>query len=173
MKEKYLVTVPNNLAANRLQDKISAAYKWSEAAIVSYNLPLLSALSVCENIMLPLNYSERMTRRQAEPIVEGLLHKFGMEQALHYRQKRLNDYEILIVKFLRAIMRCPERVVFVMPHNMIPSEDYASFTVFADALTDFEITVIEHENFAGDYLETNFMETSQEKWETLVLKTSK
>lgn len=173
MKEKYLVPVPNNLIANELQDKISAAYKWNEAGIVSYNLPLLASLSVCENIMLPLNYSEHMKRRQAEPIVEGLLRKFGLEQALHYRQKRLNDYEILVVKFLRAIMRCPEHVVFVMPHSMIPTEDYASFTAFADTLDDFEVTVIEQEHFAGDYLETNFTEISHEKWETLVLKTLK
>ena len=173
MKNKHLLLVQNNLEANSLQRKIARTLSWSDTSIVSYNLPLLSRLSVCENIMLPLNYSEKMSIKQTEPVVKDLLSKFGMEQTLHYRQKRLNDYEVLIVKFLRAIMRCPKHVVFIMPYNMIPSEDYAGFTLFADTLKDFDVTIIEHENFANYYIETSFTEISQEKWETLVLETSK
>ncbi|MBQ3033339.1 MAG: hypothetical protein IJD28_03065 [Deferribacterales bacterium] len=173
MRNKYLLLVSNNLEANSVQRKIARTSTWSKTALVSYNLPLLSRLSVCENIMLPLNYSERMSRKQTEPIVKELLSKFGMEQTLHYRQKSLNDYEVLIVKFLRAIMRCPKHIAFIMPHIMVPSEYYADFTLFADTLEDFDITVVEHENFANYYIETNFTEISQEKWETHVLETLK
>lgn len=169
MSNKYLITVSNNTVANSIEQEILANSNWKNAGIVSANLPLLSALSVVENIMLPLCYSEKMSRGPAEAIVQELLTKFGLEDALHYRQKRLNEYEILIVKFLRAIMRCPKQVIFIMPHIMLPSEEYASFTVFANSLPDFDITIIEQEKFVNDYIETNFTEITYLQWQTHVL----
>lgn len=170
MNMKNLINVTSNQEANDIQDSIITKLKWEYAGVVSYNLPLLSTLSAAENIMLPLWYSEGMRRKDAEPIVKELLGKFGISFIMHYRQKKLNEYEILIVKFLRAIMRRPEHVIFIMPNNMVPSEDYATFRAFADSIKDFEVTIVEHSRYISEYIDTTFTEIRYHTWLTRVLK---
>ncbi len=169
MNKKYLLPVSSNIEATEIQRSVARNCSWKEVSIVSYNLPLMSKLSVCENIMLPINYFNKMKRKDAEPIVYELLEKFGLEHTLHYRQKILNDYEILVIKFLRAIMQFPKHIVFIMPNNMLPSEDYLTFIAFADSIIDFNITVVEHENFGNYYIDTDYMEIKKEEWLTHVL----
>lgn len=171
MSGKNIIPVTTNREAIDIQDGVTANLPWSKAGIVSYNLPLLSTLSTAENIMLPLWYSEKMRRKDVEPIVKQLLGKFGLSFILHYRQKKLNEYEILIVKFLRAIMRRPKYVLFIMPSNMVPSEDYATFKAFAESIPNFEVTIVEHTRYISEYMDTSFTETTYQNWLSKALKT--
>lgn len=167
MKMKNIIPVTASREASDMQESIIAKLGWKKAGIVSYNLPLLSTLSSVENIMLPLNYWDKMRRKDAEPIVVDLLEKFGLSFITHYRPKKLNEYEILIVKFLRAIMRRPGHVIFVMPNLMVPSEDYTTFKDFAGSLKDFDVTLIEHQRYLSEYIDTDFKETKYHSWITL------
>lgn len=173
MKMKNIITVTTSREAADMQDNIIAKLGWEYAGIVSYSLPLLSTLSSVENIMLPLNYWNKMRRKDSEPLVIDLLEKFGLSFITHYRPKKLNEYEILIVKFLRAIMRRPEHVVFVMPNLMVPSEDYSTFKDFAGSLKDFHVTLIEHRRYLSEYIDTDFNEINYHSWLSMVSNEAK
>lgn len=169
MNKKYLVPVSNNLEANSIQRNVGRNCLWKEVSIVSYNLPLLSKLSISENLMLPLNYIKHMSIKKSERIVFDLLEKFGLEHTLHHRQKRLNDYETLIIKYLRAIMLFPKHIIFIMPNNMIQLESYEEFIHFINTINDFTVTIVEHKNFSSYYTDTDYMEINKKQWQTHVL----
>ncbi|MDE7169622.1 MAG: hypothetical protein K2N67_05440 [Mucispirillum sp.] len=173
MTQKNIISVDKNQMADALQNNLIKKTIWKNVGIVSGSLPLISTLSVCENVMLPLQYFENMKRGQAESIAASFLEKFGLGFAMHYKPKNIGDYDILIVKFLRAIMRSPQHIFFILPHNMISTEKYGNFTEFAEYIENMEITVVEHSRYMGEYSGTNFMEIPYERWQTLVLKTSK
>ena len=169
---KHLITVTSNQEANEIQDSIIKQLKWNYVSLVSYNLPLLATISVADNIMLPLCYSERIRKKEAEALVKDLLEKFDLSFIMYYRPKKLNEFEILIVKYLRAIMRHPTHVVFIMPDKMISSEDYTIFQEFVSSINNFEVTVVEFVRYIDEYLGTNFIETRYKSWLTRVLETS-
>lgn len=169
MSSKHLILVSNNLEANNIQRKIARNCPWKDVSLVSYNLPLLSKLSISENIMLPLNFIKKIKVKKTEKIVYDLLEKFSLDHTLHYRQKRLNDYEILVVKYLRAIILVPKHVVFIMPNNMIPSEDYETFIAFINTIYDIKVTVVEHRSFSNYYTDTDYTEIDYQRWQTHVL----
>ncbi len=170
MNQKFLIKVGDHIEANKIQDDILEVTKWEDIGFVSYNLPLVSTLSAIENIMLPINYHKRINMSGADSLVQELLEKFGIQNIAHYRQKSLNEHQLLIVKFLRAIIAYPSIVVFVLPHNMISVEIYDMFTDFIDSISNFDIVIIEHESFVNTfYKELNYTEISYEQWATHVL----
>ena len=168
-----LISIEANYLADTLQSDLTKKTIWKNVGIVSHNLPLIATLSVCENIMLPLQYFENMKDHQAETIVSSLLSKFEMGRTIYYKPKKLNDYEIVIAKFLRAIIREPKQVFFILPHKMIPMEEYEKFVYFIQSINDFNIVIVEHSRYIYEYSDTNFMEIPYQQWQTLVLKTLK
>ncbi len=171
MNEKILIKVEGRSEADYIQQSIMDNSAWNDIGIISYNLPLISTLSAVENIMLPINYHKRINRAGAEALTSELLEKFGILHIAHLRGKDLNEHQLLIVKFLRAIISYPDVVVFILPHDMMSVEVYEIFITFVDSITNFDIVIVEHESFLPMYYkETNYTEITYEQWATHVLK---
>ena len=112
MINKNLVTLKANYLADTMQSELIKKTIWSNVSIVSYNIPLLAMLSIYENISLPLQYFENVKQKDAENIVLNMLKKYNMAHAMYYKPKKLNEFELLIVKYLRASIRKPKHIFF-------------------------------------------------------------
>ncbi len=130
MINKNLVTLKANYLADTMQSELIKKTIWSNVSIVSYNIPLLAMLSIYENISLPLQYFENVKQKDAENIVLNMLKKYNMAHAMYYKPKKLNEFELLIVKYLRASIRKPKHIFFFLPHRMLLTDDYSPFIYY-------------------------------------------
>ena len=136
MINKNLVTLKANYLADTMQSELIKKTIWSNVSIVSYNIPLLAMLSIYENISLPLQYFENVKQKDAENIVLNMLKKYNMAHAMYYKPKKLNEFELLIVKYLRASIRKPKHIFFFLPHRMLLTDDYSPFIHFIKDIKD-------------------------------------
>lgn len=171
-RDKNIVSVTANYMADTMQSELLKKTIWSNVSIVSYNVPLLATLSIFENITLPLQYFENIKRKDAETIAYHLLKKYNLTKAMYLRPKRLNEFEHLIVKYLRAYIRKPEHIFFFLPHRMLITDDYSPFIKFIkEVKPECHITVVENYRYLIEYKELEFKEIPYNSWQTLVLKT--
>lgn len=172
MINKNIISVSANYMADTMQSELLKKTIWNNVGIVSYNIPLLATLSIYENISLPLQYFENTKRKDAETIAYNMLRKFNLTRAMYMRPKRLNEFEHLIVKYLRASIRKPEHIFFFLPHRMLITDDYSPFIKFISELkSECHLTVVENYRYLVEYKELDFKEIPYNSWQTLVLKT--
>ncbi len=164
-----------NYMADTMQSDLMKKTIWNNVSMVSYNIPLISTLSICENIVLPMEYFENIRKKEAEKIAYNMLKKYNLTHAMYYKPKKLNEFELLIVKFLRASIRKPKHIFFFLPHRMLLTDDYTPFINFIKELEEstFQITVVENYRYLSEYKEIEFKEIPYSSWQTLVLKTLK
>lgn len=170
MINKNLIGLKANYLADTMQNELMKKTIWSNVSIVSYNIPLIATLSICENIMLPLQYFENVKRKEAEGIALNMLKKYNMAHAMYYKPKKLNEFELLIVKYLRASVRAPKYIFFFLPHRMLLTEDYSPFIHFIKDVSGAEIIVVENFRYFDEYSNLDFKEIPYNSWQTLVLK---
>ena len=170
MINKNLVTLKANYLADTMQSELIKKTIWSNVSIVSYNIPLLAMLSIYENISLPLQYFENVKQKDAENIVLNMLKKYNMAHAMYYKPKKLNEFELLIVKYLRASIRKPKHIFFFLPHRMLLTDDYSPFIHFIKDINSAEVTVVENYRYFDEYKNLEFKEIPYNSWQTLVLK---
>lgn len=168
-----VINIQANYIADTLQSELMNRTIWKNVAIISHNLPLISTLSVCENIMLPIQYFENVGRNKAEEIVYELLSKFNLSAFFHSKPKKLNEFNTLVVKYLRAIIRNPHQIFFILPHRMLQTEDYSKFIEFLAKIDSVGVNVVENYRYIEEYSALNYMEIPYNQWQTLVLKTLK
>lgn len=170
MINKNLVTLKANYLADTMQSELIKKTIWSNVSIVSYNIPLLAMLSIYENISLPLQYFENVKQKDAENIVVNMLKKYNMAHAMYYKPKKLNEFELLIVKYLRASIRKPKHIFFFLPHRMLLTDDYSPFIHFIKDINSADVTVVENYRYFDEYKNLDFKEIPYNSWQTLVLK---
>ena len=170
MINKNLVTLKANYLADTMQSELIKKTIWSNVSIVSYNIPLLAMLSIYENISLPLQYFENVKQKDAENIVLNMLKKYNMDHAMYYKPKKLNEFELLIVKYLRASIRKPKHIFFFLPHRMLLTDDYSPFIHFIKDINSADVTVVENYRYFDEYKNLEFKEIPYNSWQTLVLK---
>ncbi|MCX4361014.1 hypothetical protein [Mucispirillum schaedleri] len=170
MINKNLVTLKANYLADTMQSELIKKTIWSNVSIVSYNIPLLAMLSIYENISLPLQYFENVKQKDAENIVLNMLKKYNMAHAMYYKPKKLNEFELLIVKYLRASIRKPKHIFFFLPHRMLLTDDYSPFIHFIKDINSADVTVVENYRYFDEYKNLEFKEIPYNSWQTLVLK---
>ena len=170
MINKNLVTLKANYLADTMQSELIKKTIWSNVSIVSYNIPLLAMLSIYENISLPLQYFENVKQKDAENIVLNMLKKYNMAHAMYYKPKKLNEFELLIVKYLRASIRKPKHIFFFLPHRMLLTDDYSPFIHFITDINSADVTVVENYRYFDEYKNLEFKEIPYNSWQTLVLK---
>ena len=170
MINKNLVTLKVNYLADTMQSELIKKTIWSNVSIVSYNIPLLAMLSIYENISLPLQYFENVKQKDAENIVLNMLKKYNMAHAMYYKPKKLNEFELLIVKYLRASIRKPKHIFFFLPHRMLLNDDYSPFIHFIKDINSADVTVVENYRYFDEYKNLEFKEIPYNSWQTLVLK---
>ena len=170
MINKNLVTLKANYLADTMQSELIKKTIWSNVSIVSYNIPLLAMLSIYENISLPLQYFENVKQKDAKNIVLNMLKKYNMAHAMYYKPKKLNEFELLIVKYLRASIRKPKHIFFFLPHRMLLTDDYSPFIHFIKDINSADVTVVENYRYFDEYKNLEFKEIPYNSWQTLVLK---
>ncbi len=170
MINKNLVTLKANYLADTMQSELIKKTIWSNVSIVSYNIPLLAMLSIYENISLPLQYFENVKQKDAENIVLNMLKKYNMAHAMYYKPKKLNEFELLILKYLRASIRKPKHIFFFLPHRMLLTDDYSPFIYFIKDINSADVTVVENYRYFDEYKNLEFKEIPYNSWQTLVLK---
>ena len=170
MINKNIVTLKVNYLADTMQSELIKKTIWSNVSIVSYNIPLLAMLSIYENISLPLQYFENVKQKDAENIVLNMLKKYNMAHAMYYKPKKLNEFELLIVKYLRASIRKPKHIFFFLPHRMLLTDDYSPFIHFIKDINSADVTVVENYRYFDEYKNLEFKEIPYNSWQTLVLK---
>ena len=170
MINKNLVTLKANYLADTMQSELIKKTIWSNVSIVSYNIPLFAMLSIYENISLPLQYFENVKQKDAENIVLNMLKKYNMAHAMYYKPKKLNEFELLIVKYLRASIRKPKHIFFFLPHRMLLTDDYSPFIHFIKDINSADVTVVENYRYFDEYKNLEFKEIPYNSWQTLVLK---
>ena len=170
MINKNLVTLKTNYLADTMQSELIKKTIWSNVSIVSYNIPLLAMLSIYENISLPLQYFENVKQKDAENIVLNMLKKYNMAHAMYYKPKKLNEFELLIVKYLRASIRKPKHIFFFLPHRMLLTDEYSPFIHFIKDINSADVTVVENYRYFDEYKNLEFKEIPYNSWQTLVLK---
>ena len=170
MINKNLVTLKANYLADTMQSELIKKTIWSNESVVSYNIPLLAMLSIYENISLPLQYFENVKQKDAENIVLNMLKKYNMAHAMYYKPKKLNEFELLIVKYLRASIRKPKHIFFFLPHRMLLTDDYSPFIHFIKDINSADVTVVENYRYFDEYKNLEFKEIPYNSWQTLVLK---
>ncbi|HOW52121.1 MAG TPA: hypothetical protein PLV42_08795 [bacterium] len=96
-------------------------------APVSADIPLLSNLSVFQNIALIRQYHQRLTAEDSHRDTTALLERFDMCHLAAKRSFELNDRDLFFVKLLRASQHANAAIVIDRPfaqvenmHNLSP-----------------------------------------------------
>jgi len=95
--------------------------------LVSLEAPLISNLSVLENISLLRQYHQRLSRRQAEDLTREYLRIFQMEDLAGKRNPVLDENQRFCVMVLRAVMVDNPVLVLDRPFKIMPDLADARF----------------------------------------------
>jgi len=125
-------------------------------APVSPDIPLLSNLTIENNIALITRYHCNVKSTQVMPVIEKLMEETGI---IHLKGQRLfgmNKNHIFIAKFLRACMVKDAVIVIDRPFEMLSGEK--SFDIVTETLASIEnmynsCKVLDyewHKNFYGN-----------------------
>lgn len=98
------------------------AYADRENTFVSSNIPLLSNLSMLENIALVLQVHEHLSRKQAHQEVYHALNALGLEKIAMLRYEACSDKEIFLVQLIRACIKKDVRIIIEQPFLLLGDE---------------------------------------------------
>jgi len=88
-------------------------------APVSADIPLLSNLSVFQNIALIRQYHDRIEADEAQRTTTELLERFDLCRLTTRRPYELGDWDLFLVKLLRASQRATAAVVIDRPFSQV------------------------------------------------------
>ena len=78
-------------------------FYFKKIAIISENYPLVSNLSVLENITLPASFHNKLKTDHYIEMVRSDLKTLGFEQKIHSRKNELSDFEKFCVRVLQGL----------------------------------------------------------------------
>jgi ABC-type lipoprotein export system ATPase subunit len=105
-------------------------------APVSPDLPLLSNLSIEDNIALVARYRTDVRRTQVMPVVDMLMESAGISDMKGRRAFGVDKNTIFIVKILRAVMVEDAKIVLDRPYEMLSGEK--SFEMITEIFASIE-----------------------------------
>jgi ABC-type lipoprotein export system ATPase subunit len=86
--------------------------------------PMISNLSIIENIVLPLEYHRNLKTGEAVDMMEEYVKQLGIEGILAKRKENIQTSDLLKAMFLRAIALEPETVFFLSPQQFVPLKQF-------------------------------------------------
>ncbi len=95
--------------------------------LVAVDVPLISNLSVCDNIALIIQYHQNVPAKQAVQLVISYLKRFGMEKIAYKRNPSLTDEERFCAMILRAAMVTDATILIDRPLKILPDLEEKSF----------------------------------------------
>jgi ABC-type lipoprotein export system ATPase subunit len=105
-------------------------------APVSPDLPLLSNLSIEDNIALVARYRTNVRRTQVMPVVDMLMDAAGISGMKGKRVFGVDKNTVFIVKILRAVMVEDAKIVLDRPYEMLSGEK--SFEMITEIFASIE-----------------------------------
>lgn len=118
--------------------------------IIAKELPLISNLSVIENIVLPASYHKNA--RLKDYIEEALryLEGFGLADKVHKRRDDLDEFEQMLVKYISCKIVEVKNIVFMTPMKFIAPEKFEDFKRFLKNC-DENYLIIDYNKFYNEY----------------------
>ncbi|MCA1928173.1 MAG: hypothetical protein LDL09_07090 [Calditerrivibrio sp.] len=87
--------------------------------IIADQLPLISNLSVIENIILPASYHRHKKIVEYIDIAHRYLSEYGLENRIYARKGDLNSYEIFLIKYISSKISEVDNIAFISPLNSV------------------------------------------------------
>jgi len=114
-------------------------------------LPLISNLSVLENIMLPLSYHEGVKTTERFEDVKNELKKHGCGDILHERKESLSVYQIFLTKYLQAVFYKPSFFVFIAPMSTFAVEGEREYFAFLAEHGSENFLILDYNGYENKY----------------------
>ncbi|KIM07090.1 MAG: hypothetical protein KU38_11230 [Sulfurovum sp. FS08-3] len=111
--------------------------KCGEHSEVSAQTPLLSNLSICENIALIREYHHRLSPQEAFYQAQEALRKIEMESICANRIHQCQSFEIFYAMVIRAMMSDRSKIVIVTPYGFV--KKLSDFNRVLDTLQKLEL----------------------------------
>jgi len=132
-------------------DRLKSKTQLIRLGIIWDRLPLISNLSVLENIMLPLSYHERVKIMGKSEDVEHELKKYGCGDIMHERKESLSVYQIFITKYLQALFYKPAFFVFIAPMRIFAGEDEKNYFAFLTEHGSENFLILDYNGYENKY----------------------
>ena len=141
-------------------------YSWGKVAVVSEDLPLMSALTVLDNIVLYKCYTQRLYIYKVENEVIEFLNRYNEPNIIYLHKGQLNKYQQFIAKLARATIHNPDIIIIDMPVDYLGIEN---FNLFIDVIkksdTDLSnIMIIENTRFSNLYDDLDINKVGIDEW---------
>lgn len=167
IKNNAIVTfVENTYDAKKTINDLIEKYSWKKVAVVSEDIPLISALTVLDNIVLYKCYAKRLYISKVENEVIEFLNRYNEPNIIYLHQRQLNKYQQFITKLARATIHDPDIIVINMPVDYLGIEHFNLFVdIIKESNTDLNhIMVIENARFANLYDDLDINKVGINEW---------
>lgn len=116
---------------NEYYERLSEKSRQMRLGFVWEKLPLISNLSVLENIMLPPEYHDSLKIKDMIDKIKDELKICNIsEDILHARRNDLDTFQMFIVKYLQAKFYNPKFIIFMNVLNLFLGEEESKFFDF-------------------------------------------
>lgn len=161
----------DNLLKDRvLIDEILKSYL-GKVALINRKFPLISNLSVFENIILPASYHSNSKYVFFEDKITEYLKRFNIYQKMHSRQNELTKFENFIVRFLQAFLSPFDKIIVINElYEFYKEERSVIFQFINDEKSD-NILFMEYNRYKEIYDDIKYQDIGDYKsWLTRDLK---
>jgi len=143
---------------NELNRYKEETYPNEDYAFVSTSTPLLSNLSMIENIALIMQVDERLSRKEAQKIAYDAMKPLGLISVAPLRYDVCSQKEIFYVQLIRAFVKKGAKIIIDQPFAFLAEENSINFILDAlDALLIpyQQVMIIDLENQGSRYKEVS------------------
>ncbi len=142
-----IIYYQNHEEENRFFNEIFNLCKEFKIGFITGSLPLISNLSLIENIALPVSFHQGLTIKEVQHLVNDLLKEYGLENKIHYRKNQLDNFEEFIVKYMASFLYDPKYFVFFNPLQTLFGYHRKMFYDFLGSKNTEKFVIIENKDF--------------------------
>jgi len=142
----YRGVIINNRIYIKIFEDIDTLNKYIESektSIVSENTPLLSELTVTQNISLILEYHNRFNIKKSKKITSNLLQKSGLEELRDKLPFEIGKKDRLLIQFLRAYVSSCEMITIIKPFSMIDKIEDIDYIIKLSNIFNKRIQIVD------------------------------
>ena len=167
MENKATTTfIDNHHDAKDIITNMIEKHSWGKVAVVSEDIPLMSSLTVLDNIVLYKCYSKRLHTSKVENEVIEFLNRYNEANIIYLHKGQLNRYQQFIAKLARATIHSPDIIIIDMPVDYLGIENFNLFVdIIKESNTDLNnIMIIENSRFSNLYDDLDINKVGINEW---------
>jgi putative bacteriocin export ABC transporter (lactococcin 972 group) len=148
-KGKYLL---EGLDVSKLSDNDMSRLRNKKIGFIFQSFYLIQYLTILENVMLPVYYSENKPSKLAKR-ARNLLEEFGLQTKLKNKPNQLSGGQQQRVAIARALINDPELILADEPTGQLDSETSKSILNYLCRLNNEgkTIIIVTHDNVVASY----------------------